>query len=57
MTVKIGDQIFTSDDVPIMLLLSTSEKQLIADMGEQCKFCSFPIGTSVKDMEKFMGID
>lgn len=54
MKVKIGDRIIDSQDEPIMLILSNEEKVLIAGMGEQTKFSSFPSGTSTEDVIDFM---
>ena len=54
MKVKIGDKIVDSADEPIMSILSNEEKVLIAGMGEQTKFSSFPAGMVTEKIIEFM---
>ena len=42
MKVKIGDQIYDSNEQPIMLILGEEDKEAIAAMGKQTKYCSYP---------------
>jgi hypothetical protein len=43
MKVKIGNKIYSSDDEPIMVILSETEKQQISDMRpKDSKYCVFP---------------
>lgn len=42
MKVKIGGIIYSSEDEPIMIILSEKQKELIANMGDCLKFCSYP---------------
>jgi hypothetical protein len=54
MKVKVGKAIFDSDEEPVMLILSKEEKQQIAHMGEQTKYCSFPEGLKTEEIVEFM---
>jgi len=54
MKVKIHGLVVDSDDTPIMIILTPGEKQLISDMGEQTKFCVFPEGMLIPNIESFM---
>jgi len=48
MKVKIGEKITDSEEEPILLILDSSEKRLIENMGDQTKFCSYPLELSWK---------
>lgn len=52
--VKIGDKLYSSKVEPIMLVLSNEEKELIREMGIQRRFCSFPEGSDMNEVIKFM---
>lgn len=55
MKVKIRDEIYNSEDMPIMLILSDEEKRLIGDMiPKNHKFCSFPNKMNIYDVNEFM---
>lgn len=55
MKVKIRDEIYNSEDMPIMLILSDEEKRLIEDMiPKNHKFCSFPNRMNIYDVNEFM---
>lgn len=55
MKVKIRDETYDSEDMPIMLILSDEEKSLIGDMSPgNHKFCSFPEKTNIYNIEEFM---
>lgn len=57
MKVKIKDQVFDSDQEPIMIVLEGDEKQLISSMSEEDKrFCVYPDTMSEEDIVKFMNI-
>lgn len=58
MKVKIGDQVFDSSEQPIMVIFNEGEKELIANMHpSDIKFCSYPDGYHVSDVESFMAAD
>lgn len=58
MIVKIGDQKYDSEKEPIMLELSLTERELIANMDQTAtKYCSFPEGMSDEDVAKFMEVE
>lgn len=42
MKVKIGNTFYDSGTEPIMIVLSTEDKENISKMGEATKYCSFP---------------
>ena len=55
MLVKIGDTIYDSTKVPILLILDQEEKELIGNMSEDNhKFCSFPDDVKADDIIDFM---
>ena len=56
MKVKIGNKIYDSNEQPILLILDDLEKEQISSMRDQTKFCSFPEGSSISLIEKFMDI-
>ena len=58
MLVKIGDTIYNSTQVPILLILDQEEKELIGNMSEDNhKFCSFPDDVKADDIIDFMKTD
>lgn len=56
MQVKIGNKIYNSDDLPIMLLLSDEEKTQISNMRpEDKKYCSYnPKIISAENVRRWM---
>lgn len=55
MRVKIGDKIHDGLKEPIMIIFDEGEKELIQKMEPEAKsFCSYPPGSDVKEIEKFM---
>jgi len=54
--VKIGNKIYDSKDGPIMVILSSLDKENISNMGvSNLKYCSFPRGVySQEEIEEFM---
>jgi len=54
MKVKIGNTMVNSEVIPIMLILSSEEKSLISEMGEQTKFACFPKEYSRDEIELFI---
>jgi hypothetical protein len=54
MKVKISDKIYDSNDTAILLILDPEEKQLISNMGEQLKFCSYPLEMAPEEATEFM---
>ena len=56
MQVKVGNNIFDSDKLPIMLLLSDEEKQQLANMPEDLsKYCSYnPKIISAENIRRWM---
>lgn len=57
MKVKVGNQIFDSEIEPILIKLSDEEKELITNMGDQTKFCSFPYSSGIQDVANFIKED
>lgn len=54
MKIKIGDQYYDTEDQPVMLVLSDSDKENIAKMHPRCaKFAIFP-NTLRPDQPHFM---
>ena len=54
MLVKIGDTIYNSTQVPILLILDQEEKELIGNMSEDNnKYCSFPDDVNADDIIDF----
>ena len=46
MKVKIGNEIYEANDVPVMVILSEKDKENIANMlPEATKYCAYPEGT------------
>ena len=56
MIVKIGSKLYDSEDEPILIILSTDDKNNIANMPEENKkYCSYPDkGYSEKDIREWM---
>jgi hypothetical protein len=54
MKVKIENKIFDSNNTAILLILEPEEKELISQMGNQLKFCSYPINMTPEDAAEFM---
>ena len=58
MKVKVGDNIYDSNEVPVMIIMEQWEKDLIANMAVKAtKFCSFPNEMSSKEVKIFMAED
>ena len=58
MKIKIGDQIFDSNDQPIMVIMESAEKELIGKMSkDNNKFCSYPKDMNESKIKEFMKID
>jgi hypothetical protein len=56
MKVRIGDAIYDSTKIPILVVLSEADKENIAGLGELTKYCSFPErGFSKATIREFMG--
>lgn len=57
MKVKIKNRIYSSEEEPIMLILTDADKENIANMDEDAeKYCEFPDNISNVDIRKFMCI-
>jgi hypothetical protein len=54
MLVKIDNMLFDTAIEPIMIILSSEEKDLIRDMGNQTKFCVVPQHYEQEEIEAFM---
>ena len=56
MKVKIGDKIYDPNEVPIMLLLSQTDKENISCMNSEAnKYCAYPkTGYTEADIDEFM---
>lgn len=54
MLVKINDKIYDSNEEPILLVLEDFEKDHIANMGDQKKYCSFPEDYDIEKIKEFM---
>ena len=56
MLVKVGKNFFDSHDIPVMVILTDEEKELIANMAPQAgKFCSYPDnGYTPEEIKEFM---
>jgi len=58
MKVKIGNKIYDSNKVPIMLILEKTDKFNLSHMApEAYKYCSYPHGIKTIDVYKFMEVD
>ena len=55
MKVKIGNEIYDAVDVPVMVILSDSDKENIANMlPEATKYCAYPEGTNRELITEWM---
>ena len=54
MKVKVGGRIFDSEKEPILIILTSEEKELIQNMGDQTRFCSFPKSINSQDIVEYM---
>ncbi len=52
--VKIKDVIYDSEKQPIMIILDNKEKELISNMGDSAKFCSYPRTFTEEEIKEFM---
>lgn len=58
MKVKIGDKVYFSVDQPILVILSDDDKANISNMHPDSHlYCSFPDGTDIEEVKKFMDLD
>lgn len=60
MIVKIGDKIYKSTEIPIMIIFSAQAKKNIRSMSKKMfKYCEYPDNNtfSPEDIKKFMGVD
>lgn len=58
MKVKISNTVFDSEDEPIMLILSKTDRENIAQMDDAATmYCSFPVNSESNEIRKFMKID
>jgi len=58
MIVKIGDKVYDAEEEPIMLILSDSDKENLANMhSDKNKFITFPEGMDIKEVREFMKIE
>lgn len=57
MMVKVGDIIYDSKKEPVMVIFSDEEKELIKNMGDQTRFCSFPESITEVKIKDFMHIE
>lgn len=57
MKVKIGNTIYDSNLQPILLILEEEDKSNISEMGEACKYCSFPEECNTDDIVEFMKVE
>jgi hypothetical protein len=55
MKVKIGDKIYSSNDQPIMIILTEYNKKDIRNMNEDAyKYCEYPDTMSEEEAREFM---
>lgn len=55
MMVKVGNKIYDSQDMPLMVILDEEEKAMIADMiGGDDRFCSYPSHMDEMQIENWM---
>ena len=58
MKVKIGDQVYDSNEQPILLILSDQDKENITNMHPDAhKFCSFPEGSDEDAILEFIKVE
>lgn len=57
MKVKVGNNIYDSNDTPIMLILTDEDKENIRNMARMStKFCSYPEEMGDKEIQEFMEV-
>ena len=55
MKVKIGDRIFSSDEHPIMIILTDFNKEQLRNISEaDHKYCEFPEHMTEQEIKKWM---
>ncbi len=55
MKIKVLNQMFDSNNEPIMIIFDEGEKDLIGNMdGKDLEFCSFPEYSNIQMIEMFM---
>ena len=55
MKVKVGEQVYDSEEIPLMLILTQADKDRIAAMAPGAtKYASFPRGMSIPEVEAWM---
>jgi len=55
MKVKVGDKVYSSEDQPIMVILSDKDKDNITNMlPEAHKYCEYPDDMDPKEVSKWM---
>jgi len=58
MKVKIGDTIYDSTKVPIMLILEEKDREYLSRITpEAYKYCLYPSTMETIDVDKFMEVD
>lgn len=58
MRVKIGETIYDSEQIPIMLILSKAEKDHIKNMYiYDYKYCSYPNDSVISDIVTFIKVE
>lgn len=57
MKVKIGDEVYDAEKIPIMLILTDQDKRNIAAMSPDAqKFCVYPEGLDQDEIEQWMSM-
>ncbi len=55
MKVKIGEVVYDSEEIPIVISLSNKEKEHITNMAvNDHKYCSFPFTTDIQHINEFI---
>lgn len=55
MKIKIGNKVYDSTQVPVLLMFDQGEKELIGSMSpDHMKFCSFPEESDIAEIEELM---
>lgn len=55
MKVKIGDTLYDSNQIPVMLVLSDEDKENLANMDPEANsFCSYPSGMNADAIHTWM---
>ena len=58
MRIKVGDTIYDAGEEPVMVILSETDKQNIANMlPEATKYCGYPEGTDRDFIREWMKIE